>query len=112
MQVWDTRRALQALRTIPELVKTPVALSGSGSMSVVALFSGIFEDGITALELEGLPSRLAETGSFPNALRYFDLPQIMALALPRTLLIRSSKPSDWEWAVKVAQLAGGKISFS
>ena len=59
MQVWDARMALAALRTLPELEKTPVSLLGSGSMSVVALFSGIFEDGVTALELENLPSTFA-----------------------------------------------------
>ena len=80
-------------------------------MSVVALFSGILEDRVTALELENLPSTLARAGSFPNALRYFDLPQIMALAFPRSLLIRSAMPSDWDWTVKISKLVGGKITF-
>jgi hypothetical protein len=111
MQVWDARMALAALRTLPELEKTPVSLMGSGSMSVVALFSGIFEDRVTALELENPPSTLARAGSFPNALRYFDLPQIMALAFPRSLLIRSAMPSDWDWTVKISKLVGGKITF-
>jgi hypothetical protein len=111
MQVWDARLALAALRTLPELEKTSVSLVGSGSMSVVALFSGIFEDRVTAVELENLPSTLARAGSFPNALRYFDLPQIMALALPRSILIRSAMPSDWDWTVKVSRLVGGKITF-
>jgi dienelactone hydrolase len=111
MQVWDARMALAALGTLPELEKLSVSLMGSGSMSVVALFSGIFEDRVTALELENPPSTLARAGSFPNALRYFDLPQIMALALPRSLLIRSSMPSDWDWTVKISKLVGGKITF-
>ncbi len=63
------------------------------------------------LELENLPSTLARAGSFPNALRYFDLPQIMALAFPRSLLIRSAMPSDWDWTVKISKLVGGKITF-
>jgi hypothetical protein len=111
MQVWDARMALAALRTLPELEKTPVSLMGSGSMSAVALFSSIFEDRVTALELENLPVTLGRAGSFPNALRYFDLPQIMALALPRSILIRSSTPSEWDWTVKISRLVGGKITF-
>ena len=94
--------ALAALRTLPELVKTPLPCR-SGSMSVVALFPGI-------LKMELLPWnwRVFPRGwprpVLSNALRYFDLPQIMALALPRTLLIRSSKPRTGN-GCKVAQLA-------
>jgi dienelactone hydrolase len=111
MQVWDTRAALAALRAVPPVGRLPVSLQGARTMSVVALFAACFEDGVTRLELERLQATLAHGPSFPNVLRFFDLPQLVALALPRTINLTSAESGDWEWSLKVAKLLDGTITF-
>ncbi|HKQ72457.1 MAG TPA: hypothetical protein VJ810_01920 [Blastocatellia bacterium] len=110
MQVWDTRAALSALRSFPPLDRLPVTLRGARTMSVVALFAALFEDSVKSLELERLPSTLANGPSFPNALRFFDLPQLVAMALPRSVNLTGADPGDWEWSLKTAKLMEGTIS--
>jgi dienelactone hydrolase len=112
MQVWDTRVALASLRALPPLGGLPVSLHGARTMSVVALFAALFEDGVTRLELERLPASLANGPSFPNVLRFFDLPQLVALALPRTVNLTGADPGDWEWSLKTAKQSEGTIAFS
>ncbi|MGE0131544.1 MAG: alpha/beta hydrolase [Blastocatellales bacterium] len=112
MQVWDTRAALAALRELSSFGKLPVSLQGARTMSVVALFAALFEDGVTRLELERLPATLANGPSFPNALHFFDLPQLVALSLPRGVNLTGSDPGDWEWSLNAAKLLGGTITFS
>jgi dienelactone hydrolase len=112
MQVWDARAALATLREIPSIGRLPVSLHGARTMSVVALFAALFENGVTRLELERLPATLANGPSFPNVLRFFDLPQLVALALPRAVNLTSADPGDWEWSLKAAKLLEGTITFS
>jgi hypothetical protein len=112
MQVWDTRAALAALREIPSIGRLPVTLQGARTMSAVALFAALFEDGVTRLELERMPATLASGPSFPNVLRYFDLPQLVALALPRGVNLTGAAPGDWEWSLKTAKLLEGTITVS
>ncbi len=111
MQVWDTRAALSALHSLPTLSKLPVTLQSARTMSVVALFASIFEDGVKHIELERPPSTLANGPSFPNVLRFFDLPQLLVLALPRSVNLTGADPGDWEWSLKTARLMEGTISI-
>jgi endonuclease/exonuclease/phosphatase family metal-dependent hydrolase/dienelactone hydrolase len=112
MQVWDTRSALAALRTLPQLSRLPVSLRGSRTMGVVALFAALFEDSVKHLELEQIPATLANGPSFPNVLRFFDLPQLMTLALPRTINLTGADSHDWEWSLNAAKLLEGTITLS
>ncbi len=111
MQVWDTRAALSALRSLPPPDRLPVTLQGARTMSVVALFAALFEDGVKRLELERPPATLANGPSFPNVLRFFDLPQLVALALPRAVNLTNADPGDWEWSLKAAKLLEGTITL-
>jgi hypothetical protein len=111
MQVWDTRMALSALRTILDLKEKPIALQGAKTMSLVALLATGFEPVVEHLELERPLTSLARGPALPNALRYFDLPQLLALVLPRKILISDSTPADWDWTLKIASVAGGEIRF-
>ncbi|MDX2031533.1 MAG: prolyl oligopeptidase family serine peptidase [Blastocatellia bacterium] len=109
MQVWDVRAALAALRANETL---PVTLQGARSMSAVALFAFLFEDGAARLELDGLPASLVNgSASFPNALRFFDLPQLLALGFPRAIHLTGAAPAEWDWTVQTARVAGGTITF-
>jgi hypothetical protein len=111
IRVWDARAALNALRTLPELQRVPISLLGSGENSVTALLAAIFENSVTHIELDLPPATLPSGLSFPSMLRLMDMPQILALTLPRTVVMRNSTPSDWEWAIKAVRFAGGSVSF-
>jgi len=112
MQVWDARAALSALRALPAMGRLPVSMQGAGTMSVVALFTAIFDDGVKRLELERPPTTLAHGPSFPNVLRFFDLPQLLALVLPRAVDLTGADPGDWEWSLRAAKLLEGTITFT
>jgi hypothetical protein len=112
MQVWDTRAAIAALRTLPQFGRLPVSLRGSRTMGVVALFAALFEDSVKHLELERIPSTLAHGPSFPNVLRFLDLPQLVALALPRTINLTGADSGDWAWSLNAAKLLEGTITLS
>ena len=111
MQALDVRAALlAALRSVPELSGARITLEASGPMCPVALFAALEEKRIAELVLENPPASFAG-GSFPNALRILDLPQALALVLPRAVTIRGSERAAWEWTVQAAQVAGGTVSF-
>jgi hypothetical protein len=111
MQVWDTRMALSALRSIPDLKDTIIALQGARTMGVVALLAAGVEPTVESLELEELPGSLANGPALPNALRYFDVPQLLALVLPRKIQISDSTPTTWEWTSRIVSVAGGELRF-
>ena len=111
LRVWDARAALAALRTQPELRGAPIALHGAGEMAVIALLAGLFEEDVARFELDRLPATLANGPSLPNALRFFDLPQLVALGFPRAIHLSGSAPADWRWSADAAKAAGGKIVF-
>jgi hypothetical protein len=77
----------------------------------VALLAAGLEPTVESLELEKLPGSLANGPALPNALRYFDLPQLLALVLPRKIRISDSTPAEWEWTSKVVSVAGGELKF-
>jgi hypothetical protein len=83
MQVWDVRRALEAVRTIPACRSaTEIKLCGESDMATIALFAAIFEPDGLSLVLDS-PS-LGNVGpDFLNVLRYLNLPQVAALAAVR-----------------------------
>ncbi|PYV10263.1 MAG: acetylxylan esterase [Acidobacteria bacterium] len=111
VQALDVRAALlAALRSVPELSGARITLEASGPMCPVALFAALEEERIAELVLENPPASFAG-GSFPNALRILDLPQALALVLPRAVTIRGSERAAWEWTVQAAQVAGGTVSF-
>jgi len=79
MRVWDIRRAVRALRSLPEFKKAVLHLAAAGNMGVNALYAGLFEPGLERLELVDLPASHSEGPDFLNVLKVLDLPQAIAL---------------------------------
>ena len=63
MRVYDTRRAIQALRAVPGFSSTQLWLQGEREMGGVALYASLFEPDIYRVELHELP-RSHRTGPF------------------------------------------------
>ena len=103
MQVWDVRRAAQALRGLPSLQKTPLWLQGKRQTAGIALYASLFEPDIARLDLWELPPSHREGPNFLNVMRYLDTPQAVAMAAERSnLRLYQSDESGWEYPQAVA----------
>ena len=107
MQIWDIRRAIQALRTQQDFENSQISLYGSGDMAALCLYASLFENGIMSLELDGLPVSHQQGPALLNVMRFLDLPQTVAMAASRgTVTLTGSRPADWKYPAKVGQQLG------
>lgn len=103
-QVYDVRRAVQALRTLPEAEKAPLWLQAHGPMAGVALYASLFEPHIARLDLHALPASHREGPYFMNVQRVLDMPQAVALAAERSrVVLYHPDAAAWEYPVEVAK---------
>lgn len=116
-QVYDVRRAIQALHTVPELKDAKVTLVADGPMAGVAVYAAIIEPSVDRLELTNLPSSHmpgeAKSQEFGppllNVLKYLDLPEAVAMAAERaTVVIHADAPAKWDYPLEVAKKLGWK----
>ncbi len=116
-QVYDIRRAIQALHTVPELKDARVTLVAEGPMAALAVYAALYEPSVDRLELSNLPTSHMppETTSkdyapaLLNVLKYLDLPQAVAMAAERaTVAIQDDQPAKWQYPVDVAKSLGWK----
>jgi len=107
MRVWDTLRALEALRTYPGVDAERIALAACGELGAVALYATLLDGRVKALLLENppatqnAPSQPDGTGpalEMLNVLRFTDLPYVAGLLWPTELVFVHSRPETYEWA--------------
>jgi hypothetical protein len=109
MRVWDIRRAVQALRTLPAYRKSAVTIRAEQVLAGDALYASIFENGITGLELWDLPRSHRDGPDLLNVLKVLDLPQALSMAASRIhVVLHGAKPEDWPYATSVANAFGWK----
>jgi dienelactone hydrolase len=107
MRVWDTRRAIQALRAVDGLKNTPIELHAKGDMAGVALYAALFEPPVERLELVGLAKSHRDGPEFLNVLRVLDLPQTVAMVAERSqVVIQQEDSGGWEYPTAVAEKLG------
>ena len=98
MRVWDIRRATQAVRELENLRSVPLTLSAREGMACNGLFAALFEPGLTRLDLLNLPASLRHGPDYLNALRFLDVPQVVAMTAERAqVLLRQTTPMSDEW---------------
>jgi hypothetical protein len=112
-RVWDLRRAIQLLQIMPIYQKLPLRLQGQGTSAGLALYAGLFEPAVTGWELNQLPKshEAADGPVFLNVSRVLDLPQALALAAPRPVILRQTGEmahANWAWPLKLQELLGMK----
>ncbi len=107
MQVWDVRRALQALRQIDVVGGVNPEVSARSVMAGVALYASLFEPPIAGLDLTNLPATHREGPTLLNVLRYLDMPQAAALVAEQTnLTLHGPSASPWQFPTSVAEKLG------
>jgi dienelactone hydrolase len=83
MRVWDIRRAVQAVRALPDRGSPRLILEGRGTMGANVLYASLFEAGIAELNLQALPASHREGPDYLNVLRWLDISQASNLAQAR-----------------------------
>jgi Prolyl oligopeptidase family len=108
-RVWDVRRALAALRAVPELQGVPLWLQGKRDMAGIALYAGLFEPDVARLDLWHLPASHNDGPIFLNVLRVLDTPQALALAFPKSIRLYvkdEAQASAWAWPLQLQKDLG------
>lgn len=106
-QVWDIRRAVQAVRSLAGFDKTKLWLASGGTMGVNTLYASLFEDNIARLDLNAPSSSHMDGPVYLNVLRYLDIPQAAAMAAERTkVIIYAKEKRPWDYLTKTAEKLG------
>ena len=106
-QVWDVRRALQAVRTINDLAQTPINLFSEGRMGGIAVYASLFEPPVDTIEIQQLQLTHRDGPIFLNVSRYLDMPQAVAMAAERSkIVLYQDDDAGWEYPQAVAQKLG------
>jgi len=120
MRVYDTLRALEAVRQIPYVDGKRVALAGASEMAAVALYAALLDGQVNQLVLEAPPptqnAPSQPDGRGPalemlNCLRITDLPQVAGLLYPTELVFLGEFPVTYGWALELYDRLGapGKL---
>jgi dienelactone hydrolase len=104
MRVWDVRRAIQALRQLPDSIgQLPLTIAGSGQMGVNVLYAALFEPSITELRLVELPASHRIGPDYMNVLRFLDIPQAVAMAAEHChVQLRQVRASEFSYPAAAA----------
>jgi len=106
-QVYDTRRAIQALRGVKGLEKTSLWLQAHRQMAGVALYASLFEPDVVRLDLHALSASHRDGPYLWNVQRIFDMPQAVALAVDRSQVVLYHDNAEvWKYPQQVAEALG------
>ena len=112
MQVWDIRRAIQAIRSIDAYRDSRIEIGAKGDLAVLALYASLFEPQPIALSLAELPATHQTGPDFLNVLRYLDVPQAVTMAVERgDMSVVQNGADRWEFPENVAKQLNWKSNF-
>ncbi|HOW64686.1 MAG TPA: acetylxylan esterase [Candidatus Paceibacterota bacterium] len=115
MRVWDTLRALQAVRRLPGIIRDQIYLAAQGEMCVVALYAALLDGGVRGVFLEGPPGTLNVPGEkdgrgpaieLLNALRIADVDQVAGYLWPGELVLEGAATGTYSWAEETYRKLG------
>jgi cephalosporin-C deacetylase-like acetyl esterase len=106
-QVYDIRRAIQAVRSLPAGKTARTWIAAEGEMGVNALYASLFEDGLERLDITNPPLSHRDAAHYLNVLRLLDIPQAAALASERSkLVLYTNAPEKWSHLTRTAEKLG------
>jgi dienelactone hydrolase len=120
MWVYDTLRALAAVRALPQVNGRPLALAARGQMTVVALYAALLDGHVNTLFLETSPATQnapsqpdgqSDAVEMLGCLRVTDLAQVAGLLYPAELVFIGERPSTYDWAQDIYQKLGAADRF-
>jgi cephalosporin-C deacetylase-like acetyl esterase len=120
MRVWETLRAMAAVRELPEVDASRIVLAGSGEMAAVALYAALLDGNVSSIILHDPPATQNAPGNrhgigdaieMLNCLRTTDLPQIAGLLFPTKLVLLGPRPNSYIWAEDLFFRLGSRVSY-
>lgn len=120
MRVWDTLRALEAVRHLPGVEPNEVWLAAAEEMTVVALYGALVDGRVAGLFLnappttQNAPSRPDGRGpatEMLGCLRVTDLPQVAGLLCPTRIVIAGVAPDAYAGAQQTYSDLGHGSAF-
>jgi cephalosporin-C deacetylase-like acetyl esterase len=120
MWVYDTLRALAAVRSLPQVDGQQVAVAARGEMAAVALYASLLDGKVTTLILDSPPATQnapsQRDGCGPatemlNCLRITDLAQVAGLLYPTELVFVGKCPLAYDWAEDLYRRLGMPDKF-
>jgi hypothetical protein len=107
MQIWDIRRAMQAIRQDEALAKASLSLAAFDGLQGHALYASLYEPNLKAVYVSDLALSHRSGPILLNVERYVDMPQILAMAAERTPVhVENSDEAGWEYPQAVARQLG------
>lgn len=104
MQAWDVRRALDAMRLVEVVRRSPLQVSARGDLAAVTLYGALFGPAPEKLTLSELPASHSSGPDLLNVMRYLDLPQVVAMAAERgPIELLSADRDAWSYPAAVAE---------
>jgi cephalosporin-C deacetylase-like acetyl esterase len=105
MRIWDIRRAVQAVRSLPDMQDLPLRLRGQQTSAGLVLYASLFEPDIQRLDLYDLPTSHRNGPYLLNVRRYLDMPQAVAMAAERTQVVihQQDLSETWDFPVSVVR---------
>ncbi len=120
MRVWDTLRALEAVRTLPEVDSSAISIAARGEMAVIALYAALLDGNIRTLYLHH-PPPTQDTPSQPDGsgeaiemlacLKMTDLPHVAGLLCPTEIVLVGAPPDTYLWAETLYRTLGVPEKF-
>jgi dienelactone hydrolase len=98
MRVWDIRRAIQTIHSMPDLSSLPLWIEASGNLGVDALYASLFESDVAGLDLRNLPSSHQNGPDYLNVLRILNIPQAAAMAAENSMVrLQPVNTNGWDF---------------
>lgn len=121
MRVWDSLRALEAVRQLPIIQPAEIVLAARGEMAAVALYAALLDGRVSRLALHSPPAT-QNAPSQPDGqgpalemlacLRITDLPQVAGLLWPMELVLTGEVPGSYRWSEALFQQLGAPGRFT
>ncbi|MEC9096902.1 MAG: prolyl oligopeptidase family serine peptidase [Planctomycetota bacterium] len=106
MQVWDVRRALQALRSIEVAKKAKMTIGGEGHSAALALYAGLYEE-VAEVQLQGLADSEIDSLPLLNVSRFYSVDQILTAVASRHKTVVNQVPEEaFPFTRKTAETQG------
>ena len=104
MQVWDIRRAMQALRQVEAMKDVPLWLQGERAMAGNVIYASLFEPAVARLDLWQLPQTHREGPIYMNISKVMEMDQALALAAARSpVRLYQADEKGWEYVRSVGE---------
>lgn len=105
MQVWDIRRAMQALREVEGMKGVPLWLQSERVMAGNVLYASLFEPEIARLDLWHLPMTHRDGPIYMNISKLFDIDKALAMAATRTpVRLYQADEKGWETVQSLGEM--------